>query len=125
MSNRGVAVSARRLCHRKRVKRVLQRRLPIRTPRKSPRPAVAHPRVGPRRRRRLQSPRRTKEAQCLTRLPSRPRKRPLPSLLPPSLPPSPLLPRLPLPRLPLPSPPQRLLLLLLLPRPLLPPPSRP
>src|SRR3569832_1501154 len=115
MSNRGVAVSARRLCHRKRVKRVLQRGLPIRRPKKSPRPAVAHPRVGPLpRRRRLQSPRRTKEAQCLTRLPIRPRKRPLPSLLLPS----PLLPSLSLQRLTLPSPLlRRLLLLPPLPRP--------
>ena len=77
-SNRGVAVSTRRQCHRKRVKRVLHR-LP--RAKKVAGPAVAHPRVGPRLRHRLQSPRRTKEAQCLTRLPNRPRKRPLPSLL--------------------------------------------
>ena len=77
----GRGSSARRLCHRKRVKRV-----PLSRQRKPPRPAVAHPRAvpgipGPPPRPRLQSPPRTKEAQCPTRLPNLPRKRQLRRLL--------------------------------------------
>src|ERR1700754_1028104 len=75
----GRGSSARRLCHRKRVKRVFPRR-----PRNPLRPAAAPPKAGPRLlstiprpppRPRLQNPQKTKEAQCQTRLPKLPRKR--------------------------------------------------
>src|SRR6202022_3040960 len=95
----GRGSSARRLCHRKRVKRVFPRVL-----KKSPRPAAAQPKAvpglpsripGKPPRPRLQNPQKTKEAQCQTRLPKLPRKRPvrrplLRRLLPPRLPRRPL-----------------------------------
>src|SRR6266513_875090 len=75
----GRGSSARRLCHRKRVKRVLPR-----LPKKPPRSAVVQPKaasgllseiLGRPARPRLQNPQKTKEAQCQTRLQKLPRKR--------------------------------------------------
>src|SRR6185437_9534490 len=77
----GRGSSARRLCHKKRVKRVLPR-----LPKKPPRRAVAQPRAvpvhplgipGQPARRRLQNPQKTKEARCQKRLQELPRKRPV------------------------------------------------
>src|ERR1700675_3275409 len=97
----GRGSSARRLCHRKRVKRVLPR-----VPKKPLRPAAAQPKAAPGLlsrtpgkppRPRLQNPQKTKEAQCPARLQKLPRKRPvrrplLRRLLPPKLLPPKLLP---------------------------------
>src|SRR5882762_1203509 len=75
----GRGSSARRLCHRKRVKRVLPR-----VPKVPPRPAVVQPKAAPgfllriagrHPRPRLPNPTKTKEAQCQTRLQKLPRKR--------------------------------------------------
>src|SRR5260370_29608142 len=69
----GRGSSARRLCHRKRVKRVLQEQ----PPKKPPRAAAVQPKAvpgllsglpGPPPRPRLRNPQKTKEAQCQTRL---------------------------------------------------------
>src|SRR6266699_53556 len=88
----GRGSSARRLCHRKRVKRVLPR-----VPKVLLRPAVEQPRAAPglllriagrHPRPRLPNPQKTKEAQCQTRLQKLPRKRRVRStLLRRSLPP--------------------------------------
>src|ERR1700742_2972241 len=78
-NEQGRGSSARRLCHRKRVKRVFPR-----VPKKPLRLVAVHPRAvselpqkkfGPPPRRRLQNPRKTKEAQCPTRLQKLPRSR--------------------------------------------------
>src|SRR3979490_3595057 len=74
----GRGSSARRLCHRKRVKRVLPR-----LPKKPPRSAVVQPKaasgflsgiLGRPARPRLQNPQKTKEEQCQTRLQKLPQK---------------------------------------------------
>src|ERR1700712_3107881 len=83
--------SARRLCHRKRVKRVFPR-----LPKRPLRPAAVQPKAVPKLllrvrllsrtpgkppRLRLPNPRKTKEAQCPARLQKLPRKRPVRRLL--------------------------------------------
>src|SRR6185437_2082621 len=77
----GRGSTAHRLCHKKRVKRVLPR-----LPKEPPRRAVARPKAVPGRlrrrpgqpaRQRLQNPQKTKEARCKKRLQELPRKRPV------------------------------------------------